>query len=365
MNKFGTFFLPGPTEVRPEVLNAMLQPMLPHRGLAFESLFAEIQEGLKYVFRTNRGVYVSSSSATGLMEAAIRCAKPGAILCLVNGAFSERFLHIANTCGRSTTAITGPWNSPVSLDLIEESLQRGTYSALTVVHSETSSGVLTELESLTQLAHAHDCAILVDSVSGVGGLPVETDAWKIDFVLTASQKALALPPGLAFGVASEQFINEAGQAHSRGFYFDLLKFEEYVHKNQTPNTPAISLLYAAAAQLKHIMAEGIENRWERHKAMSERTRRWVSELNDVTGHKFSVYSPPHASSATVTAVSVPSSINSKNIVEAVAQRGFVIGSSYGKLKDNTFRIGHMGDHSLGELESVLSVVTEAIMEISQ
>ncbi|MFN8718562.1 MAG: pyridoxal-phosphate-dependent aminotransferase family protein, partial [Gemmatimonadaceae bacterium] len=195
MTPFGTFFLPGPTEVRPEVLQAMLQPMLPHRGAAFESLFARVQAGLKPIFRTQRPVYVSSSSATGLMEAAVRCARPGAVLCLVNGAFSERFAHIAHACGRDATVVGGEWHRPVPLDVVEDALRTRRYSALTVVHSETSTGTLTDIQALATLARQFDCAVLVDSVTGLGGVPVETDAWGLDFVLTGSQKALALPPG--------------------------------------------------------------------------------------------------------------------------------------------------------------------------
>lgn len=364
MSAFGTFFLPGPTEVRPAVLNAMLRPMLPHRGAAFEALFAKIQDGLKPIFRTQRPVYVSSSSATGLMEAAVRCARPGKILCLVNGAFSERFFHIANACGRNATVVGSNWQQPVALDEVETALKHGGYSALTVVHSETSTGVLTQLEPLVLLAHSYDCAVLVDSVTGVGGVPVETDAWDIDFVLTGSQKALALPPGLAFGVASERFIADAAKAESRGLYFDLLEFEQYVHKNQTPNTPAISLLYATALQLDHIAAEGIEGRWQRHRQMSLRTLRWVSDLRTAAGASFSVFAPAHASSPTVTAVSVPTLSGIVDpvpaIVRGVAERGYVIGGGYGKLRRSTFRIGHMGDHTLDGLENVLGATKEVI-----
>jgi aspartate aminotransferase-like enzyme len=360
MTPFGTFFLPGPTEVRREVLEAMLQPMLPHRGAVFEALFAKLQTGLKPIFRTQRPVYVSSSSATGLMEAAIRCARPGPILCLVNGAFSERFANIAQSCGREATVIGGDWSVPVPLDLVEIALRGGHYSALTVVHSETSTGVLTDIHALAQLAHRYNCAVLVDSVTGLAGVPVETDAWELDFVLTGSQKALAMPPGLAFGVASERFISEARNASARGLYFDLVEFEQYIHKNQTPNTPALSLLYAAAAQVEHIAREGMERRWARHEAMAEHTWSWVHELRQRVGAPFDVYAPDGARSHTVTAVTVPAGLSPDAVVKAVAQRGYVIGAGYGQLKGSTFRIGHMGDHTMEGVESVLEVVAESV-----
>lgn len=359
----GTFFLPGPTEVHESVLAAMTQPMLPHRGAAFEALFARVQEGLQPVFRTSRPVYVSSSSATGLMEAAIRCARPGPVLCLVNGAFSERFAQIATACGRDATVIGGAWHHPVPLEIVEAALAARAYAAMTVVHSETSTGTTSDLEALTRLAHAQDCAILVDSVTGIGGIPVETDAWALDFVLTGSQKALALPPGLAFGVASERFIAEASHAPARGLYFDLVEFEAYIHKHQTPNTPALSLLYAAAVQGERMAAEGIEARWARHAAMAERTHAWVRELRDATGEPFCLYAPDGARSATVTAVAVGPRLTGEAIVKAVASRGYVIGGGYGKLKAGTFRIGHMGDHTLQGLEGVLDATREAVQAL--
>lgn len=356
MTPFGTFFLPGPTEVRPEVLQAMTGPMLPHRGAKFEELFARVQAGLKPIFRTQRPVYVSSSSATGLMEAAIRCARPGAVLCLVNGAFSERFAHIAHSCGRDVTVIGGDWHRPVPFEVVEAALQATRYSALTVVHSETSTGTLTDIQALAQLAHRYDCAVLVDSVTGLAGVPVETDAWELDFVLTGSQKALALPPGLAFGVASERFIAEAGQADGRGLYFDLVEFEQYIHKHQTPNTPALSLLYATAVQGERIAKETIERRWERHTQMAEHTHSWVHELRQRVGEAFCVYAPDDARSATVTAVSTPAQLSPDAIVKGVAKRGFVIGGGYGKLKGSTFRIGHMGDHTVARLHDCLKTL---------
>jgi aspartate aminotransferase-like enzyme len=359
-NEFGTFFLPGPTEVRRPVLEAMLAPMLPHRGAAFESLFAEIQAGLRPVFRTTRPVYVSSSSATGLMEAAVRCARPGPMLSLVNGAFSERFAQIARACDRETHVIDIPWGSVADLDAVEAHLRARQFAAVTVVHSETSTGALTSLPELATLAHRYGAALLVDSVTGLGGVPVETDAWDLDFVLTGSQKALALPPGLAFGVASSAFIAQANTGVARGLYFDLVEFEQYVHKNQTPNTPALSLLYATAAQCRWIATETIEARWQRHADMAALTHGWVDRLAAATGLPFAVFAPAGARSSTVTAIALPATLTGDAIVKAVAQRGFVVGGGYGQLKQRTFRIGHMGDHTLRGLSNCLDACEDAI-----
>lgn len=360
---FGTFFLPGPTEVRRPILEAMLQPMLPHRGALFETLFARIQHGLRPIFRTARPVYVSSSSATGLMEAAIRCTPPGPILCLVNGAFSERFASIARACDRDTQVLAVEWGETPDLGVVQSALGARAFAAVTVVHSETSTGVLTPLPPLVTLAHRYGAALLVDSVTGLGGAPVETDAWEIDFVLTGSQKALALPPGLAFGVASEAFIARAQQGTSRGLYFDLVEFEQYVHKHQTPNTPALSLLYATAAQCDHIATETIERRWQRHAEMAALTHQWVETLSRDTGVSFGILAAPAFRSPTVTAVTVPADVSADAIVKGVARRGFVIGGGYGRLKSSTFRIGHMGDHTLDGLGRCLEACADACREV--
>ena len=217
---FGKFFVPGPTDVRPDVLAAMAQPMIAHRGPEFEAMFARIQEGLRAVFRTERPVYVSSSSATGLMEAAIRCAPAGRILALVNGGFSERFAKIADMCGRECDryeVAAGNAHDPAELG---RKLSGQRYAAITVVHSETSTGVLNDVRALSDTTHEHGALCLIDSVSGLGGTPLEFDEWKCDYVLTGSQKALALPPGLAFAAASVDFVESAKKASGRGVYFE-------------------------------------------------------------------------------------------------------------------------------------------------
>ena len=357
---FGTFFLPGPTEVRREVLETMLAPMLPHRGAEFETMFGRIVESLKPIFRTSRPVYVSTSSATGFMEMAVRCSPPGAILSLVNGAFSERFADIAKACDRDVTVLQANWGDVVSLDQVEAALRARRYVALTVVHSETSTGALTSLEPLATLAREHDVLVLVDSVTGIAGAPVETDGWDLDVVLTGSQKALALPPGLAFAAVSERFLERAGQATARGRYFDVLEFEQYATKNQTPNTPAISLLYATLYQCEQIASEGIEQRWARHSAMQQATQTWVARTRERLDLPLCITAFEGVRSPTVTAIALPPAVAGDALVKAVADRGFVIGAGYGRTKTTSFRIGHMGDHTVDGLARCLDAVADAL-----
>lgn len=361
---FGRFFLPGPTEVRAEVLAGMLRPMIPHRGAEFEQLFARLQHGLRQLFRTERPVFVSSSSATGLMEAAVRCAPAGPVLALVNGAFSARFAEIARSCGHAADIVDAPWGSTVDLENVERQLAAKRYAAVTVVHSETSTGALTDVRAVAEIAHRHGALCLVDSVSGLGGVPLLTDEWALDFVLTGSQKALALPAGLAFGVASAAYMERAATAPARGKYFDVVEFARYAERNETPNTPAISLLYALEVQLGAIATEGIEKRWERHAAMACETWKWADSFAERHGVPLSILAPAGQRSSTVSAISLPESLRGPEVVAAVAERGFTVGSGYGKLKDRSIRIGHMGDHDTRDLGACLDVCTDAITRLA-
>jgi aspartate aminotransferase-like enzyme len=357
---FGTFFLPGPTEVREEIMTAMLQPMIPHRGPEFEQLFERLQQGLRPVFKTERPVYISSSSATGMMEAAIRCAPAGRVLCLVNGAFSERFAHIASMCAREVDRYDVAWGQVHAIPQLDERLSMRKYTAITVVHSETSTGALNDVRAMSDCAHRHGVVCLIDSVSGLGGAELRFDEWKLDYVLTGSQKALALPPGLSFAVASTSFIDQANGTHGRGVYFDLVELDAYARRNQTPSTPALTLLYAMEAQAKSIAAESLETRWARHKAMALRVQEWVAKISEETGKRLSNIAPLGSQSPTVSAIRLPPDRPAEAFTAAVGKRGIVVGNGYGKLKGSTFRIGHMGDHTVETVERCLAACSSVL-----
>ncbi len=359
---FGRFFLPGPTEVHPDVLAAQTRPMMGHRGPGIQELMARLQEGLKRVFRTERPVFVATCSATGLMEAAVRNGARRRILSLVNGAFSARFADIAEACGLEVDRLEVPWGEVHDPGAVAERLRNARYEAVTVVHSETSTGALNDLPAISGVVAEHsDTLLLVDSVTGCGGAELETDAWGLDFVLTGSQKALALPPGLAFGVASEAMLERAETVPGRGYYLDLLTFAKNLEKFQTPTTPAISTLYALEVQLECIRSETMEARWARHLAMARRVHEWVEEMRS-GGLDVSVLAPEGSRSPTVTALRLPEGMRGPDVVEAARVRGWVIGGGYGKLKETTVRIGHMGEHTLEELEPLLDVLAEALAE---
>jgi aspartate aminotransferase-like enzyme len=251
------------------------------------------------------------------------------------------------------------------MNLVESALQRTKYAAVTVAHSETSTGVITDVRAVAELAHRNGALALVDSVSGAGGAELTVDGWALDFLFTGSQKALALPAGLAFAVASAEYVERAKRVTDRGFYFDVLRYEDYAAKNQTPTTPATHLLYALEAQMGDIGREGIERRWERHVAMRDATIEWVQGVSMRRGVDLQIAAADGLRSPTVTVVVVPKGMRGVDVCEAVKARGFTIGSGYGDLKETTFRIGHMGDHTLEGLRRCLHVVENAIAELAE
>lgn len=355
---FGKFFLPGPTEVRHEVLHAMTRQMIGHRGPEVEALLARVAPGLKSVFRTERPVYVATSSATGLMEGGVRNAVRSRVLCCINGSFSERFHKAAVNSGIPADTLEVPFGAYHSPELLADALKGGKYDVVTIVHSETSTGVLNPIAELARVAHeSGDVAVVIDTVSSMAASPVESDAWDLDYVLTGSQKAMALPPGLAFCTANDRVFARARESARRGLYFDLLEFDEYYRKNQTPNTPATSLLFALDTQLRHIEGEGMEGRWARHAEMASYTWRWVE---DHAALGVRVLAPPGYRSHGVTCITMPEGKRGSAVAAAMQERGYVIATGYGALKDEMVRIGHMGDHTVAEVEGCLEALGEVL-----
>ena len=364
MSASGRFFLPGPTEVHPDVLAAMTRPMIGHRGSEMSSILAECDPVLRAIFRTERPVYVTSSSATGLMEGAVRNGIRKRALALVDGAFSERFRDLVADCGREVETYEVDWGQAHDPAEVHRRLRAGGFDAVTMAHSETSTGVLNPLRDIAEAVRAAESEtggeilLLVDGVTSVGGALVEMDAWGIDFLLTGSQKALALPPGLAFGAASARMMERAATLSGRGQYFDLLEYEKYWRKHQTPTTPALSLIYALQEQARRIGAEGMEARAARHEAMRDRCLAWTEERGGRWGLR--AFAPEGRRSPTVTTLAVDGPVGAPEIVSRLKTAGWTIGGGYGKLKDTTIRIGHMGDHTVDELDALLAAIEEVL-----
>jgi predicted phosphoserine aminotransferase len=353
---FGRFFLPGPTDVHPDVLAAMRRPMIGHRSAAMEELLRGMAPALGALFRTGRPVLIGTASATGFMEMAVRNGVRRRALSLVNGAFGERFANLVTAAGKECVRLDVPLGCAVEPDMLRDALRRTPVDAVTLVHSETSTGVLQDLEGLAAAAREFDdVLVLADAVTSLAGSPVEPERWRLDFTFTGSQKALALPPGLALGVASERMLERAKTLPGRGLYFDLVGFNQVMSKFQATNTPAISLLYALDVQLARIEAEGgVEARWRRHDAMRRRVEAW----SDGRGME---YVPREGRrSWTVSCLKLPEGRSAKAVVGALQGRGWTIGSGYGALKDTTIRIGHMGDHTVAALDELLALLEDAL-----
>jgi aspartate aminotransferase-like enzyme len=210
------------------------------------------------------------------------------------------------------------------------------------------------------MAHQHGALCMIDSVSGAGGAELRFDEWNLDFVLTGSQKAIALPPGLAFGVASAEMVELAETAKNRGVYFDIVEMERFAKGNQVPATPAFSLMYALEVQLKAIVAEGIEARWKRHSDMLAATNEWLEASAKRTGKNWRNIVEKGSRSPTVSTIQLPEGITGKDFAERVKQHGIRVATGYGKLAQSTVRIGHMGDHTVETMQNCYKACEEAI-----
>lgn len=347
-------FIPGPTEVRPQILDAQTRWMIGHRMPESAELFGSIQEKLRQVFATEHRVYVNASSGTGLQEAAIRnCSKKRVLNC-VNGAFADRWREVTEGNGKANDVLSFEWGQPVKPGAVAERLQEGDFDAVTVVHNETSTGVTSPVEEIAAAVRSvpggDEVMILVDSVSGLSGAPLAFDAWDLDVALTSSQKAFALPAGLAFAAVSDRALERAAQIEHRGYYFDFLLLEKYLKRNQTPATPAISLMYALDQQLDDMLAEGMENRYARHRAMRDRTISWAEE------HDFTLFAAKGYESPTVTCLNNDRGIDIGALNQYLRSQGMIISNGYGPLKGKNFRIAHMGDTQMEDLEELLSAI---------
>lgn len=355
MSEQARYFVPGPVWVRPAVLAEMTRPMIGHRSDDFKTLFRGINTALKELFETKQTTFVVTSSGTGVMEAALGNCTNRRVLVTTCGAFSERWYNIAESLGYEVDRLDAGWGNAVTPDALADHLarhQRAHYDAVTITHNETSTGITNDVEALTRVVRegAHDALVLVDAVSSLGGIPVHFDRWGIDVCFASVQKAIGLPPGITLVAVSDQAFERAKKHPYRGTYFDFVTYKENADRDSVPSTPSIPHFYALAAQLEHILrGEGLEARFERHRRMRavthERTARFAK-----------LASQPEYASATITALDP---VLSPEMIRAeMKARGYTLGGGYGDWKDRTFRIGHMGDLSVADLEAMLDVLGE-------
>lgn len=355
MSETAKYFVPGPTWVRPEILSEMTRPMIGHRSNEFKELFGRINLGLKELFMTSQSTFVMTCSGTGVLQAALENCVARRVLVTTCGAFSERWYNIAESLGYEVDRLDAGWGNAVDPEALADHLarhHRAHYDAVTITHNETSTGVTNDVAALTAVVReeAPDALVLVDAVSSLGGVPVEFDRWGIDICLASVQKCIALPPGVTVVAASNQALARAKRHPYRGTYFDFVSYKEKADESSVPSTPSIPHFYALAAQLDHILREeGLEARFERHRQMRELTHQRVSRFAKLAAD-------PAFASNTVTAISPV--LPPEQIRAEMKTRGYTLGGGYGIWKDTTFRIGHMGDIPLADLEAMLDVLGE-------
>jgi aspartate aminotransferase-like enzyme len=352
-------FVPGPVDVAPEVLEMQAKPMMPHRSKDFEAIFQRASEKAKALFYTQYRVFLGTHSGSGMQEAGIRNFAQEHVLSCVNGSFADRWYQVAVSNGKKAVRLDAPWGEAITPDMLRDALKQRHFEVVTIVHNETSTGVMNPLKDLCAVVQevSPDTLILVDAVSSLGGAKVEMDAWGIDFLLTSSQKCLALPPGLSLASATDRALKKAETVENRGWYFDLLLMEKHRLKDSTPMTPVMPLIYALDFQLDRILAEGLENRFARHAAMAERVQSWAEAVN------MPPLAAPEYRSKTVSSLQNTRGFEVSALNKFLTQREMRVANGYGKFKEKHFRIAHMGEIQMADVDTLLPAIEEFVRQM--
>lgn len=347
-------FIPGPTEVRPDVLAEMSRPLISHRGVEIAELQGEVSRQAAEIMYTSNPVLLSTSSATGLMEGGIRNGLERRGLSLVCGAFSQRWHRIALDCGKEADRLEVEWGRAHRPEDVDRALATGKYDTLTMAHNETSTGVRNPLEAIAEVMRKYpDVLFMVDTVSSLGGMPVKVDEWGIDLCLASVQKALALPPGFSLCSVSPKMAERARRATGKGFYFDFTRMLDKAEKGQPLTTGSISHMFAMRLQFAHILEEGMEQRWARHAAMAAAVRDWARD-------RFSLFAEEAHASDTLTCVKNSRGASISDLIAALRKDGLLISNGYGDLRERVFRIAHMGELAIADIEELLSAIDRHI-----
>jgi len=348
-------FIPGPTEVREDILNAQAKPLIGHRSKDFSALYEGVVNKIKAALNTKNYTIVFTSSGTGIMEGSIRNCVKNDVLCCVNGAFSDRWFKIAKACGKNADAVTVQWGKAIKPEMIEEKLKAKKYDAVTLVHNESSTGVRSPIEEIAKVMEKYpDTFLLLDTVSSLMGDKIEIDKLGIDVCLASTQKCFALPPGLAVCTVTQRALDRTRTITDRGYYFDFdAMLKRYEKDRQTPTTPAVTLIYALDKQMDKILTEGMDNRYKRHLSMANYVRDWAKKY-------FALFPESGYESVTLTCIDNTRKITVADLNSELGKRGFQISNGYGDLKELTFRIAHMGDLTLDEIKELIKNIDEIL-----
>lgn len=357
-NAHKKLFIPGPVEIAPEILSAMATPMIGHRMKEYAVIHARIKANLKKLLYTEGRVFLATSSAFGVMEGAVRnlVGKRCANFC--NGAFSDKWHDVTKRCGKEADAFKVEWGKPITPELVEQALATGRYDSMTLIHNETSTGVMSPLAEICAVLRRYpEVVSIIDTVSSMSAVKIPLDELGIDCCIFGVQKAFALPPGLAVFTASEKALARAATIEGRGYYFDFLEFAVNDEKDNTPSTPCISLIYALDRQLERFFAEGLENRWERHRIMAEQVRSWAKEQG------YGLFPEERYCSRTLTCAVNTRGTDLAALKKMLGERGYAFDDGYGKIKGKTFRIAHMGDMQPEDLREFTAVIEDCLGKI--
>jgi aspartate aminotransferase-like enzyme len=350
--------IPGPTPCPPEVLAAMSRPMIDHRGPEFAALQQAILPRLKSAFQTTGDVLIVTASGTGGLECAVvNTLSPGdRVLAIIIGNFGERFAQIARVYGADVTTISYASGQAADPDQVARALAADpSIRAVLVTHNETSTGVTNPLEQIAAAVRPSGALILVDAISSLTSLPVKTDAWGLDVVVSGSQKGWMVPPGLVFVSMSDRAWEAYAQSTMPKYYFDLRLYRDLVPRGQTPQTPAISLYFALDTALDLLEAEGWENIYGRHQACADLTRDGVKQLG------LGLLADERYASNTVTAATMPPGVDVSRLRKELRERhGVVVAGGQGELSGKIIRIGHLGLVTEDDMRQTLDALEQAL-----
>jgi aspartate aminotransferase-like enzyme len=348
-------FIPGPTHVRDEILQAQTAPMIGHRAKEYSALQADVTPKLQTLLYTQQRVYLFASSSSGVMEGSVRQAYQKRVLNTVCGAFSKRWHQMTVANGVPCDKLEVEMGQAITAELVDEALSQADYDAITLVHNETSTGIMNPVQKIAGMIHGKypDVLILVDAVSGMAGAKIEFDAWGLDVCLAGVQKCFALPPGLTVCAVSDRARARALQVPGRGHYFAYDQMDKKYEGHQTPATPAISLIQALNRQTDDILAEGLENRWARHIEMAGIVQDWARK-------NFALFADERYLSNTVTTIENTRGISVASLNEELGKRGAMLSNGYGPLKEKCFRIAHMGDLQVSDIQWLLGQIDDIL-----
>ena len=349
-------FIPGPVEVSAKTWAAFARPMIGHRSEAFRELYRAIHPRLQELFGTRQPVFLSTSSAWGVMEGAIRNLVGRRVLNCMCGAFSDKWLDVSRRCGKPADALQVEWGQPIDPTALDQCLATGDFDAVTLIHNETSTGVMSPLAEICAVARKYpEVVLIVDSVSSFSAVPIDQHSLGIDLLLTGSQKALALPPGFSLFSASEKAFARAAEQKDRGYYFDFLEFKKNQEGDMTPTTASVSHIYALQSKLDDIFGEGLTNRYQRHARTNALVHDWVRARG------FEFFAAENYRSKTLTCVKNNRGIDVARLTKDLrAKHHLVIDGGYGKIKGQTFRLSNMGDETEATVSHLLACLDDCL-----